>query len=210
MTFPSSYKPKTPDDFIGPARPVAVSLDRLLASVLPQGTPLKVLILGKPGIGKTELANYFMRRVNCDRWHTTLLNGTQVRIELVEELAASLHYRELFGQYRLIRIEEVDKVPVVAQVRLLTLLDELPNQTAVVCTSNCSINDLEERFQSRFVVFDLTPPSADEIELLLRKLSPELAEHVIRQIATFACGNVRQALLDADNALLLGPELTTS
>jgi len=210
MTFPSSYKPKTPDDFIGPARPVAVSLDRLLASVLPQGTPLKVLILGKPGIGKTELANYFMRRVNCDRWHTTLLNGTQVRIELVEELAASLHYRELFGQYRLIRIEEVDKVPVVAQVRLLTLLDELPNQTAVVCTSNCSINDLEERFQSRFVVFDLTPPSADEIELLLRKLSPELVEHVIRQIATFACGNVRQALLDADNALLLGPELTTS
>jgi len=33
-----------------------------------------------------------------------------------------------------------------------------------------------------------------------------LPEHVIRQIATFACGNVRQALLDADNALLLHAE----
>jgi len=206
MTFPSTYKPKTPNDFIGSARRVALSIDKLLGSATPQGTPLKVLILGNPGIGKTELANYFMARLNCDRWHTTLLNGTQVRIEAVEELAASLHHRELFGQYRLIRIEEVDKVPMVAQVRLLTLLDELPSHTALVCTSNCSINDLEERFQSRFLVFDLAAPSADEIEVLLRRLSNALPEHVIRQIATFACGNVRQALLDADNALLLHSE----
>lgn len=130
--LPSAYRPKMPDDFIGPAKKVADLLNRLLATVLPAGSPLKLLLLGRPGIGKTELANYFMARLNCDRWHTTVLNGTQVKIEAVEELAASLRYRELFGQYRLIRVEEVDKVPVVAQVRLLTLLDELPDHAAVL------------------------------------------------------------------------------
>jgi len=52
MTFPSTYKPKTPNDFIGPARTVALSIDRLLAGTLPQGTALKVLILGKPALVK--------------------------------------------------------------------------------------------------------------------------------------------------------------
>lgn len=55
--------------------------------------------------------------------------------------------------------------------------------------------------------FSTWPPTADEIEVLLRKLSTDLPEHVIRQTATFACGNVRQALLDADNALLLYAEV---
>ena len=159
--LPSAYKPIAPADFIGPAQKVADLIDKLLANALPSGSPLKLLLLGRPGVGKTELANYFMARLCCDRWHTTVLNGTQVKIEAVEELAASLRYRELFGQYRLIRIEEVDKVPVVAQVRLLTLLDDLPGHAAVLCTSNCSVNDLEERFQSRFLLFDIAPPTGE-------------------------------------------------
>ena len=200
--LPSSYKPTTPEDFIGPAQEVAHLINKLLATALPAGAPIKLLLLGRPGIGKSELANFFMVRMDCDRWHASVLNGTQVKIEAVEELAASMRYRELFGQYRLIRIEEVDKVPVVAQVRLLTLLDELPNHTAVLCTSNCTVNDLEERFQSRFLLFDLAPPTGEQIEELLHKLAAQLPLPVIKQIATFACGNVRQALLDADSALL--------
>lgn len=200
--MPSSYKPLQPSDFIGCARRAAESLDTLLAAVRPTGEPAKVLILGRPGIGKSALADYFMRQLGCDRWHTTLLNGTQLKIEIVEEIARTLHYKELFGDYRVVRVEEVDKVPVVAQVRLLTLLDELPKHTAVVCTSNCSLKDLEERFQSRFLVLEIAPPKDTEIAELIRNLAPRLNEGAIQQIAVFACGNVRQALLDVDNALL--------
>jgi len=208
--LPSAYKPRVPDDFIGPAQKTAHVIDRLLATSMPTGAPIKLLLLGRPGLGKTALANYFMARLNCDRWHTTVLNGTQVKIELVEELAVSLRYRELFGQYRVIRIEEVDKVPVVAQARLLTLLDELPDHSAVVCTSNCAVSDLEDRFQSRFLLFELAPPTSEEIETLLHKLATSLPTSVVQQIATFACGNVRQALLDADNALLNQPQLSVA
>ena len=72
----------------------------------------------------------------------------------------------------------------------------------MLCTSNCGVNDLEERFQSRFLLFDLAPPTGEEIEELLKILAAPLAAPVIKQIATFACGNVRKALLDADSALL--------
>ena len=58
--LPSAYKPKTPDDFIGPAQKVAEMINKLLSTALPAGSPLKLLLLGRPGIGKTELANYFM------------------------------------------------------------------------------------------------------------------------------------------------------
>jgi DNA polymerase III delta prime subunit len=202
----SAYKPKSPADFIGSARSISLKLEKLVQSALPDGDPLKILLLGKPGIGKTALANWLMNRLGCDRWHTTVLNGTQVKIELVEEIARTLQFKELFGQYRILRIEEVDKVPTVAQVRFLTLLDDLPSRTAVICTSNCDLKDLEERFQSRFLVFNVSPPTDAEIRTLLQKLSAGgLTESVISKIAAFACGNVRQALLDADAALVSNP-----
>jgi len=54
--------------------------------------------------------------MNRSLWRAKF-NGTQLKIEAVEEVAKTLHYRELFGQYRVVRIDEVDKVPNVAQVR---------------------------------------------------------------------------------------------
>lgn len=44
-------------------------------------------------------------------------------------------------------------------------------------------------------MFELQPPSSDEIETLLRRIKTESA---IKKIAQFACGNVRTALKDAD------------
>ena len=160
-----------------------------------------MLILGKPGIGKTALADFAMLKLGCDRWHTTQLNGTQVKIEIVEDIARSLHYKDMFGTYRLLRIEEIDKTPTIAQVRLLSLLDDLPSRCAVICTSNCKPQDLEDRFQSRFIVLQIDPPSNTEIRQLITNNWPAIPPKEITRISTFACGNVRQALLDATLAL---------
>jgi len=85
-----------------------------------------------------------------------------------------------------------------AQGGILTLLDDL-NETPgniILCTSNCALKDFEPRFSSRFTVFELQSPSSDEIETLLRRWLT--TEGAIKQIAQFACGNVRTALKDAD------------
>ena len=204
--FPSHFKPKAPADFIGHAGLIATQLDTWLAASIPEGAPGKFLFLGKPGVGKSALADYVMARLKSDRWHTILLNGKQVGIDQLEDIARSLHYKELFGTYRVIRFEEVDALSHAAQVRALTLCDELPPYTAVIGTSNCKVEDLEERFHSRFLCFIVKPPPADAIETLLRKLAPTLPASTVRQIATFACGNVRLALLEADTALIGQPQ----
>lgn len=198
---PTQYVPKSASDFIGPAASVAVVLDRAVRMAREnQNSPLRILMNGRPGIGKSALAHYLQKLLGCDKWSTTKLNGTQVKVETVEDIASKLAYRSLFNDWRLIWIDEADQIPRVAQCRFLTVLDELPAGVAVVCTSNCRLKDFEERFQSRFQVFEVEPPSQDDIAGLLRRWMPTDESHVL-QIATFACGNVRQALFDAQSAL---------
>ena len=71
----------------------------------------------------------------------------------------------------------------------------------VACTSNCALADFENRFQTRFQVFEIAPPPPQDIQKLLVRIAPEISPRDASQIANFACGNVRQALLDAQGAL---------
>jgi|SRR6185295_1895616 len=200
MNLPSDFRPENPDDFIGPARQLAGLIDRILAAAVPSGATIKLLLYGEPGTGKSSLARHVCNRLGCSKWSVTRLNGTQVKVEVIEELAARLHFRELFGTYRLIWIDEADKIPMVAQVRFLTLLDDLPQHTAVVCTCNSNLDELEKRFQSRFQAFEVTGPGVDTLSgFLASRWSVPPA--VAKEIAVFANGNVRQALLDAQSYL---------
>jgi len=201
------FIPRSALDFVGEAvnqhgsasRAVARHIDRIVHQSKASGnSSIKILMNGAPGIGKTGLALYLQHLLGCDKWSTTKLNGTQLKIELIEDIARSLHYRGLLGDYRMLHIDEADEIPRVAQVRFLSLLDDLPDGVAVVCTSNCKLKDFESRFQTRFQVFEIQPPTPAEIETLLCDyIEPAPA----KQIATFACGNVRQALLDAKGVL---------
>ena len=98
-------------------------------------------------------------------------------------------------------IDEADEIPRVAQVRFLTVTDDLPSGVIVACTSNCALADFENRFQTSFQVFEIAPPPPADIQKLLTRIVPSIGAQGITQIANFACGNVRQALLDAQGAL---------
>lgn len=209
MLLPSTYRPLQPDQFIGGARIAALQLERAVTHAQRHGkVPLKFLCNGEPGTGKSALALFFQHRLGCNKWSTTKYNGTQIKIEVVEELARELATTSLFSEWRLLWIDEADKIPTIAQVRLLTLLDDLPPGVAVFCTSNCALKDFEPRFASRFQALigpnsqtKLDPPTQAEIAGLLARFTQD--QHAIKQISTFACGNVRQALLDAEGLLQL-------
>ncbi len=203
---PIEFRPQTADDFVGPARQGARLVDRLVTSRRSAGTPIKVLFKGPAGTGKSALADYLRRTLGCNGWSVRKLNGTQVKIETVEDLSRDLAFRNLGGGYTFIWVDEADKIPQIAQVRFLTLMDDLPPFVAVVCTSNCQLDEFEERFQTRFQVMEITGPTRDELKPLLNRFS---GEDVVQKILACACGeggeeraNVRQALLDLDLALL--------
>ena len=93
-------------------------------------------------------------------------------------------------------------MPTVAQVRFLTLLDDMPPQNAVVCTSNCKVTELESRFQRRFQVVTLQAPKGEEIERFLLSRWPSLGETNSRWIGVACGGNVGQALMDAQTRMI--------
>ncbi len=208
------FIPKCADDFIGDnviemrngnltgARAIALHIEKMVRVSKKNGkTPVKVLLNGKPGLGKSLIAQYLQYLVGCDKWSTIKLNGTQVKIEVIEDIAGNLHYKNLFGDYRMLWIDEADEIPRVAQVRFLTLLDDLPSGVVVICTSNCQLKDFENRFQTRFQVFELAPPPSEDIEKLIIRIAPDITGKDAKDIATYAAGNVRQALLDAQGVL---------
>jgi len=209
------FIPQSADDFIGNniierqsgtltgARQIALHLEKIVRLARKNGNaPIKLLFNGVPGVGKSELAKYVQFLTGCHpKWGTTKKNGTQMKIELIEDIAQQLWYKNLFGEYRMLWIDEADEIPRVAQIRFLTLLDDLQSGVVVVCTSNCRLADFENRFQTRFQAFELAPPPPDDIEKFILRLAPEIPGGDARQIANFACGNVRQALLDAEGVL---------
>lgn len=198
--IPSTFRPKTVTDFIGPAAKWAAHLEKLVRLALPNGDPLRIMLLGPSGIGKTQLAEHLVRCTGAGKFSISKFNGTQFRIDDADAMARSYRLRDMFPGYRVLQIEEVDKVPPVAQIALLTLLDELPDHTACIATSNCRVKDFEVRFQRRFTVCEINAPTDKEILAMLRLRWPEIPKSRATEIATFCCGNVGQALVDADNA----------
>jgi len=204
ITIPSKYTPVSAGDFIGAGDFGAATAARMIESLVAQAqanhcASMAILINGKPGIGKSALARWLIYDVlGCSKFSVTRLNGTQVNLDRVEDIAANLPYRDLYADYKVLWIEECDRMTEAAQVRMLTVLDDIHEMPGnlVVCTSNCKLNEFEPRFSSRFTVFELQPPTSDEVAGLLRRwLKTEAA---VQQIATFACGNVRMAFKDAD------------
>ncbi len=202
MNLPSLYIPTKLEDFIGPAADIARLMQRAVSDATAAGNaPLKVLFNGDPGVGKSALAKYLMTLLGCHpKWSVKKYSGTDVDIECVREIAIDLHYKDLYSAYRLIWIEEADAISAAAQTRFLTLLDDLPNGSAVVATSNCKTEDFKKRFQTRFKIYEVEAPQPHEIAGLLRRVGLT-QEQLINHISTMACGCVRQALLDAESAL---------
>ncbi len=200
MNLPSTLRPQSFDDLIGPAREAGLGLARLAARCQSERAPLRVLLLGPPGVGKSAVASLLARALGATTpWQFVecrAVNGKEVNLDFVERAALSWRLTSLVPGYRVFQIEEVDKVTHDAQVRLLTLLDEMPPASAVIATSNRTLPEFEERFQRRFKVFPLSGPEPHEIAALLQRRG--VAEAAAQMLAVTCAGNVGAALEDAD------------
>jgi len=177
---------------IGTAKTVAENI------IEEPGLSPKCLFYGPPGVGKTEAANWIAAQL-AGKWDIESINGRNCTIHVLNSWESDLHCSSMFGAWRVKIINEVDTLPRDAQDALLSILDELPAQRAILCTSNLNLEQLSERFRTRFVRFKFEAPSPDEIKNLLNDKG--LPDSVATTMAECCCGNVRQACLDADNWL---------
>jgi replication-associated recombination protein RarA len=194
-----NYEPRAPRDLIGHARAVA---EALLKDVTRRRGNLKLLFHGAPGNGKTSIANIIARAIAAHKIDIESLNGRNVTIELIRQWQLDVHYGSLFGGWKVKVINEVDLVAPVAQDLMLTYLDELPPQTAVIAASNQNVAALTERFQTRFRLIEVRSPRTCDVSRFLQRW--RVPKRQADFIAGCAAGNVRAALLDASDFLTFG------
>jgi MoxR-like ATPase len=199
--LPSCFRPRSSGDFIGPAAKWAVHLEKLVRLALPTGDPFHVMLTGLTGVGKSQIAEHVIRLVGAGPFSVFKYNGTDFGVDDIREVQRTFRLRDLFPGYRVLWLEEFDKVPSTAQCCVLTLLDDLPNQTCCLATTNKPVKLFEPRLQRRFTVCEVGAPTEDEILTMLRLRWPAVPRKRATEIAVFACGSVGQALKDMDNAV---------
>ncbi len=72
--------------------------------------PLKLLISGAPGIGKTSLVNMIARTLASHPVAIEDVNGKEVGLEIAREWTRSLAYRSLFGSWSVKVVNELDRI----------------------------------------------------------------------------------------------------
>jgi len=191
-------------ELIGPAAQIA---QRLVASARKLKTAplsrMRKLFHGGPGTGKTTIANQLAAVLAEHAIDIESINGRNLTIDVVRDWQRALAYGSLFGGWKVKIINEVDLVPQLAQDLMLTFLDELPAHNAVLATSNATMETLTDRFATRFGPVKVTAPSAAEIAAHLRAIH-RVPKAAAAMIAETCCGNVRDALLQAEDFALLG------
>ena len=202
---PASFRPRKPDDLIGHARKVATALVAKAHRVrLSGGGPMKVLLYGPPGVGKTSVAEMVSLAL-CDGQPlaTEDFNGREITLETVRRWMDSLAYGSLFGGCEARIVNELDRASKESQDLLLTYLDKLRPGRAFIGTSNLQLDLLTERFQTRFQAWKIAAPDAEEIAawLVKRWKAPKPLAH---EIALGCGGCVRAALADLESAYDMG------
>jgi replication-associated recombination protein RarA len=195
---PTCFIPSCPADFVGQAGKVAELLlrkaERLRAT---PDQPLKLLISGAPGIGKTSLVNLIARTLAHHPAAIEDVNGREVGLDLARDWTRHLGYGSIFGSWSIKVVNELDRCSKDAQDMLLTYLDRMRPGHAFLGTTNLDLNSLTERFQTRFQSVRLQPPENEVLAAFLaRRWAVPIA--TTRMIAEGSQGNVRAAMGDLE------------
>jgi replication-associated recombination protein RarA len=163
--------------------------------------PLKLLITGAPGIGKTSLVNLIARTLAQHPAAIEDVNGREVGLDLARDWTRHLGYGSIFGSWSIKVVNELDRCSKDAQDLLLTYLDRMKPGQAFLGTTNLDLGSLTERFQTRFQSVRLQAPETEVLAAFLARRWPApitITITITRQIAEGSQGNVRAALADLE------------
>jgi replication-associated recombination protein RarA len=185
QTLTDKYRPQTIDDFVFPTTHHLGAALKFLQNPKPDA----FLFHGDPGLGKTSLARIMARAAAQDPLAIQSIVGPDLDIAKVRQIAVDCAQRPMFGSLYAVIVDEADEIPRLAQVRLLSLMEDLKH-ACFFFTSNASLENFEPRFLGRvkpqlFTRQGLLLPGAEMLLRIARQeeiaLNKPTAERIVRE-----------------------------
>lgn len=143
------YKPMEVQSFVGLDKPKKI-IGRWLEA--PQSQSF--LFVGKPGTGKTTMAEAIARAIGAQACEVVQIPSGKCDQRTVEEIWKVCSYLP-WGDFRVYIVNEADRMTEGAQIAFLSLLDAIPSKTVFIFTCN-DTEGLEARFLSRCMVIEFS------------------------------------------------------
>jgi replication-associated recombination protein RarA len=201
LNAPLDWRPAKPFEIIGPGTRIASKLIEKANRTKANGqTPIKILLYGPPCVGKTTIAELLAAELTASQWSIEETNGKLVTIETVKGWMRELAFGNLFSDWSVKIVNELDRQSMLCEQRCCASRREEPFSSRW----SLSISNHPERNEKRsFSVPRLAlveAPASEEIRGFLMERW-EVPESVASMISVGCGGNVRAALADLETYL---------
>jgi len=184
-----------PSDYIGKSGKIAALLFKQIPKLTAPDCPVmdrRYLFTGKPGLGKSAIAEMLGRALVTHALGIESVNGQSCSVDRIREWRFHGQFAPMFGM-RVQIVDEIDSMSSAALCEVRTYLDRLPSRTVFIGTTNRTIEELPEQLQSRFKILYFDPIPLEIIADWLQVKFPQLGAAMAGSIAIQSNGNVRAA-----------------
>lgn len=119
-----------------------------------------LLLCGGAGVGKTTAAKLIINNINCDSLYINC--SDENGIDTIRDKVKSFASAASFKPQKVVVMDEADFLTINAQAALRNIIETFSLNTRFIFTCNY-IERIIDPIQSRTVVFELTPPSMQDV-----------------------------------------------
>jgi len=157
MQLYEKYRPKSLDEFIGQPK-----IKKQLQAMMSRDSWDRdaLWLQGPSGTGKTSLA-WIVAKAKANEFDIEELDGDKCNVQAVRELERSLNLTSMFGDWKVVIVNEAHAMSRQAVQAWLTLLERLPRHRIIIFTTTEPLRDdvfgsFSKPFESRCKVFTFT------------------------------------------------------
>jgi len=201
MSLPEKYRSETFEHIYGNESVI----EGVKACLSREDVPPVYLFTGKAGTGKTSIANVIKNELKCDDKEYAILDAASDRgIDAIRQLKKNISMGPLFGNVKVILIDEAHSITGPAQEAMLKMLESPPPYVYfVLCTTEPQ--QLKDTILRRCTSFEMQPLRRSAmLEFLTDTCEDEdveVPEKVLEKIESVSEGSAGMALKYLDSII---------
>lgn len=121
-----------------------------------------LMLYGGPGTGKTSISLALVHDLGIDEMDVIKINCSSEKIDAIRTKIEKFAYTMAVGKFKVVRLEEFDRMGATAQDALRDLIEETSNSCRFIATCN-RVNLIPEAVRSRFTELEIKRPDRHDI-----------------------------------------------